>query len=73
MVDNVECYSGSVYPERPTALHWQGRRLEIAEVLQAWHLPSGRRFRVRTVDLQVFELVYRQAEDDWLISQASAE
>jgi hypothetical protein len=69
MVDRVECYSGSVYPERPTALHWQGQRLEIAEVLQAWHTPQGRRFRVRTVDLQVFELVYRQAEDDWMISQ----
>jgi hypothetical protein len=68
MAEKVECYSGSVYPERPTALYWQGQRLEIEKVQQAWQTPQGRHFRVQTVDLQVFELVYQQAEDDWLIS-----
>jgi hypothetical protein len=67
MAEKVECYSGSVYPERPTALYWQGQRLEIEKIQQAWHTPQGRCFRVQTVDLQVFELVYQQAEDDWLI------
>jgi hypothetical protein len=71
MSEIVECYSGSVYPERPTALHWQGQRLEIEKVLQAWHTPQGRRFRVQTADLQVFELVYQEAEDDWLITLMS--
>jgi hypothetical protein len=91
MAEKVECYSGSVYPERPTALYWQGQRLEIEKVQQAWQTPQGRHFRVQTVGLrlthfeekgsgigvcnsenvQVFELVYQQAEDDWLISHIS--
>jgi hypothetical protein len=72
MSEQVECYSGSVYPERPTALHWQGQRLEIVQVLGAWHTPLGRRFRVQTADLQLFELLYRQAEDDWQISHLTS-
>jgi hypothetical protein len=71
MSEKVACYSGSVYPERPTALYWRGQRLEVEKVLQAWHIPQGRRFRVQTTDYQVFELVYQQAEDDWLISQGT--
>ena len=69
MAEIVECYSGAVYPERPRALFWEGQRLEIEKVLSSWHIPQGRRFRVQTVDLQVFELVYDQAEDDWQISR----
>jgi len=68
MADIVECYAGSVYPERPRAFYWEGARLEVEAVLSSWHIPQGRRFRVQTVDLQVFELVYHQAEDDWQIT-----
>jgi hypothetical protein len=68
MPDSVECYSGVEYPERPTAIFYQGRRLEIAQVQQAWRIPEGKRFRVQTADKQVFELVYKDCEDDWLIT-----
>jgi hypothetical protein len=69
MPDRVECYSGYEYPERPYAFQLQDRRIEIAEVLQTWRNPNGRCFRVRTEDMQVFELVYKESEDDWIITQ----
>jgi hypothetical protein len=68
MPESVECYSGVEYPERPTAVAYQGRRLEIAQVIQAWRIPEGKRFRVQTEDMQVFELVYEEYEGDWLIT-----
>jgi hypothetical protein len=69
MAERVECYSGYEYPERPYAFHWQGQRMDVAKVLQSWRIPGGKRFQVQTEDRQVFELVYKESEDDWLIEQ----
>lgn len=44
----VECYSGSQYAERPTALTWEGERLEITAIVKRWRRPEERCFRVRT-------------------------
>jgi hypothetical protein len=66
-VTPVECYSGFRYAERPLAIHWLGQRLEV-EVESAWLVPGGQRFRVHTGDGQVFELVYREADDAWQIT-----
>lgn len=68
MTGTVECYSGYEYPERPYAFYWQEQRLEVEEILQTWHIPEGKRFRVRAEDRQVFELVYVESEDGWLIN-----
>jgi hypothetical protein len=68
MSESVECYSGVEYPERPTAITYQGQRLEIAQVIQVWRIPEGKRFRVQTADMQVFELVYKESEDEWLVT-----
>jgi len=65
----VECYSGVEYAERPTALWWEGQRLEVEAVEAAWRTPEGKRFRVRTRDGQVFELVYFELHDEWSIHQ----
>jgi hypothetical protein len=64
----VECHSGFAYAERPVALNWENQRLEIDEILAAWRTPGERRFRVRTRDLQTFELAYRESDDDWKIT-----
>jgi hypothetical protein len=66
-VDSVECRSDSEYADRPLGLTWQGRRLEIAEVLASWRGPGEKGFRVKTVDGQAFELAYRQVLDEWHI------
>jgi len=63
----VECHSGYTYAQRPTALVWDGQRQEVAEVLADWHLPDGRRFRVRTTAEEVFELTYNQSNGEWHI------
>jgi hypothetical protein len=65
--DRVECHSGYTYGERPTALHWEGDRLEIETVEASWRIPGGRRFRVRTVDGRVFELFYGELYDEWRV------
>jgi len=41
----------------------------VSEVLISVHVPEGMRFRVQTEDDQVFELVYDQARDTWLVWQ----
>jgi len=64
----VECHSGFAYAERPVALTWENQRLEIDEILAAWRTPGERRFRVRTRDRQMFELAYRESDDDWKIT-----
>jgi hypothetical protein len=68
MIEPVECRSEITYAERPTAVNWQGQRLSVSEVLASWRVPEGVRFRVRTEDDRVFELVYDEAGDTWLVS-----
>jgi hypothetical protein len=63
----VECHSGYTYAERPVALNWEGSRREIEAVEAEWRIPGGRRFRVRTVDGQTFELFYGELYDEWRI------
>jgi hypothetical protein len=65
--EQVECYSGGEYAERPRALYWQGSRLGIAEIIQSWRTPEGKRFRVLSEDERVFELSYDKAVDEWII------
>ena len=69
MANRVECHSGYVYAERPVALHWEGNRLEVEEVLDRWQTPEGKGFRVRTGDGQIFELYYNESLDKWSIRQ----
>jgi hypothetical protein len=75
MSELVECYSGSVYAERPTALTWLGQRYTISEILSQGRTPRLKWFRVRTEAGQVFELSYidvssaEPLEHEWQIHQ----
>ncbi|MBE0409495.1 MAG: hypothetical protein IBX69_07170 [Anaerolineales bacterium] len=69
MDDLVECHSGSRYAERPTALHWQGERLEITEINKRWRTPHGIGFWVQTTTDQQFELFYQEASDQWQLKE----
>jgi hypothetical protein len=69
MTDLVECHSDSGYAEKPVALTWEGRRLDIDLVLAEWRTPEAKYFRVRTSDGQVFELCYTEAAETWRIQQ----
>ncbi len=64
-VESVECRSDAEYADRPLALTWEGRRLEVAEILATWRGPGEKGFRVKTADGQAFELAYRELTDEW--------
>lgn len=68
-MDIVECRSDSEYAERPLALTWNGQRYEVVEILSRWRAPSEKGFRVKTNDEHFFELIYREAPDEWKIKQ----
>jgi len=61
----VECRSEYQYAQRPIAIHWEGQRLVVAEVLNEWQQPDGKHFRLLTDDGRVFELTYLPARDSW--------
>lgn len=64
---HVECYSGSRYAERPIAVHWQGKRLEIRQVLNSWRTPDGPAFVVLVGDGRNFRLLYDERCDSWTV------
>ena len=64
----VECHSSYTYAERPIALHWEGERVEIDEIITRWRIPGGIRFRVSAVDGRLFELFYGELYDEWRVS-----
>jgi hypothetical protein len=61
----VECHAGHTYPQRPTAVHWQGERFVVSEVQAQWRTPQGVAFRVVTEGGLDFELLYEEASDRW--------
>ena len=70
MSDVVECHSEHEYAEKPTALLWEGKRLEIKKILEEWLGPGEKCFRVETEDEQDFLLIYQIASDQWQIEQS---
>jgi len=67
--ERVECRAEVAYPGRPLAFHFEGLRWEVAEVLNSWHSPQGVGFRVSIQDGRVFELLYNQALDEWVVRE----
>jgi hypothetical protein len=68
-MDAVECHSDTTYAEKPVALTFLGRRLEITRILAEWRTPDEKCFRVRTSDGQAFELSYRPSGAEWHVRQ----
>ena len=67
--DRVECRSDHGYIGRPLAFYWQGKRLEIDEVLLEKRTPYGYSFQVRNDDFGSFELNYDIHTDQWSVRQ----
>ena len=64
----VECYSGSSYAERPVAVHWQGQRLAVEQVLRSWRTPQGPGFDVVVADGRKFHLSYDESSETWHVT-----
>ncbi len=69
MEELVECHSEYEYPERPIAIWWQNERLMISQILQEARIPDGKYFRVSTSEGFIFDLLYKELFDQWLINQ----
>ncbi len=69
MSDRVECRSDHDYLGHPLAFYWQGKRLEVAEVLLQNRTPHGYSFQVRNNDFGIFELIYDTDTDEWSVHQ----
>ena len=69
MSEIVECHSEYEYAEKPVALTWEGKRLEIVAILERRRIPGAKCFRVKTADGQIFELFYDELHDEWRIEQ----
>jgi len=67
VTDIVECRSDFAYAQRPIAFVWQGRRIEVQQVLNSWRSPSGISFTVLTEEQSVFTLTYLDSDDHWSI------
>jgi hypothetical protein len=71
---HVECYSCYKANERPVAFTYQGRRQEVAQIIDRWYeggldptRPESDYFKVKTTDGQVFILRYLSLFDAWSI------
>ncbi len=67
----VRCYAGTRYPERPTALEWEGRWLDVTAILRQNHSPQGLIFEVLAADHQRYRLTWHEADDHWSIVRVS--
>ncbi|MFZ2097039.1 MAG: hypothetical protein WAV05_10415 [Anaerolineales bacterium] len=65
----VECRSDHDYIGQPLAFYWQGKRLEVTEVLSQNRTPLGYSFRVLNEDFGIFELNYDTNTDQWSVDQ----
>ena len=68
MDSDVECYSGSMYAEKPTAFMRDGKRHLVATVLAEKLLENGKCFLVRTEEGLHFQLFYDVILDHWEVS-----
>jgi hypothetical protein len=68
VTNNVQCYAGSTYPEKPRAFDWEGCHYVVEDILRRWREPQGFGFIVRcSQGSEVFSLFYRIEDDDWQI------
>jgi len=60
MGEEVTCYSGARYAERPVAFLYAGERLQVSAVVRTWREPAALFFLVRTSDGRRFRLAYEE-------------
>lgn len=75
----VECYAGRHYPQRPKALWWEGKRLEIEETERHWRSqgvsysdPILYHYIVKTQQGR-FHLTYDLSQEEWQATKTRTE
>lgn len=67
---DAETYSGSRLHEQVRRFTWEGRWLEVAQVLASWREPRRLCFQVAVADGRVFFLQYDPARETWSAAPA---
>ena len=65
----VECYAGYRGDETPRRLHFEGREIEVSEVLSRWKEPGVLFFRVRTEEGRLYVLHKDESAGRWDIPE----
>ena len=68
--DLVECRSDHSYVGYPLAFFWQGKRLEVVQIISEKRDPEGYSFRVLTEELGCFDLHFDLLTDEWSVKQS---
>ena len=61
----VDCYSGYRGEEIPRHVYFDGRCVEVNEVLDSWLAPDHRYFKVLAADKAVYIIRHDISEDAW--------
>jgi hypothetical protein len=64
----VECHSGYRGEETPTRIRFDGRAIEVVEVLDRWLDPDHRYFKVRGDDGAVYILRHDTRDMAWSLT-----
>ena len=69
----VECYAGHRGEQTPRTLILGDRRIEVAEVLDAWLAPDHRYFKLRATDGDTYLVRHDERSDSWELTMFRAE
>jgi hypothetical protein len=64
----VECYAGYRGEETPRRFCFNGRKVEVREVVDLWLGPGHRYFKVRGEDDEIYVLRHDAVADRWEIT-----
>ena len=69
---SVECYSGHRGEQTPRALVLGGRRVAVAEVVDAWLAPDYRYFKLRGADGDTYLVRHDERSNTWELTMFRA-
>lgn len=64
----VECYAGHRGEERPLRIHFDSRAVEVARVLDAWHGPDHRYFKLLGADGATYLVRHDERTAAWTLT-----
>ena len=70
---SVECYAGHRGEQTPRALVLGGRRVAVAEVVDAWLAPDYRYFKLRGADGDTYLVRHDERSNIWELTMFRAE
>ena len=69
---SVECYAGHRGEQTPRALVLGGRRVAVAEVVDAWLAPDYRYFKLRGADGDTYLVRHDERSGSWELTMFRA-